>query len=51
MFCVNSKHFSKIWQICLIWQIHFGKTSVQCLVTGSYLVQVNCGGVSLIYNE
>ena len=26
VFCVKSKYFSKIWQICLIWQIHFGKT-------------------------
>ena len=25
VFCAKSKHFSKIWQICLTWQIHFGK--------------------------
>ena len=26
VFCVKGKHFSKNWQIFLIWQIQFGKT-------------------------
>ena len=32
VFSVKGKHFSKIWQICLIWQMHFGKTRLFLLV-------------------